>query len=96
MTNLIKSNNLNHGIDSTFNKANSLFVLSFENEDDRTSFSNYYTPSVEIKSFNVLIDRKRFFDVPTKSKEQRHETNTEISKYNDYTTGNLLDYDFFS
>ena len=38
LTNLIKSNNLNHGIDSTFNKANSLFVLSFENEDDRTFF----------------------------------------------------------
>ena len=96
MTKQAKTNNLNYLIDATFNKFNRLFFLSFENEDDRTSFSKYYTPSVEMKAFNVLIDRKKFFDVPTKSKEQRHETNTEISKYNDYTTGNLLDYDFFS
>ena len=55
MTNQAKTNNLNYLIDSTFNKSNRLFVLSFENEDHRTSFSNYYTPKVEMKDFNVLI-----------------------------------------
>ena len=34
-----KTNNLNYMIDPTFSKVNSLFVLSFKNEDDRTSFS---------------------------------------------------------
>ena len=53
-------NNLNHLIDPTFNKVNRLFVLSFENEEDRTSFSKYYTPKVEIKDFNVLVDGKSF------------------------------------
>ena len=38
--------------------------MPFENEEDRTSFSMYYTPSVEIKDFNVLIDGKCIFDVP--------------------------------
>ena len=52
MTNQTKTNNLNYLIDSTFNKINRLFVLSFENEEDRTSFSKYYTPKVEIKDFN--------------------------------------------
>ena len=33
-------------------------------------FFKYYTPSVEIKDFNVLIDGKRFFDVPIKNKEE--------------------------
>ena len=60
MTNQTKTNNLNYLIDSTFNKINRLFVLSFENEEDRTSFSKYYTPKVEIKDFNVLIDGKSF------------------------------------
>ena len=39
MSNQDKTNNLNYLIDPTFNKVNRLFVLSFENEDDRTSFS---------------------------------------------------------
>ena len=33
--------------------------MSFENEYDRTSYSKYYTPSIEIKDFNVLIDGKQ-------------------------------------
>ena len=46
-----------------------LFVLSFENEEDRKSFSKYYVPIVEIKDFNVLSDGKSFFDVPVKNKK---------------------------
>ena len=57
-----KNNNLNCLLDPTLSKANRLFVLSFENEENRTSFSKYYTPKVEIKDFNVLIDVKIFFD----------------------------------
>ena len=68
MTNQTKTNNLNYLIDPTFNKVNILFVLSFEDEEDRTSFLKYYVPKVEIKDFNVLIDEKSFFDVPVKNK----------------------------
>ena len=68
MTNQTKNNHLNHLIDPTFTNVNRLFVLSFENEEDWTSFSKYYVPKVEIKYFNVLIDRKSFFDVPVKNK----------------------------
>ena len=60
MSNQTKNNNLNYLIDPIFTNVNRLFVLSFENEDDRTSFSKYYTPKVEIKDFNVLIDGKHF------------------------------------
>ena len=60
MTNQTKTNNLNYLINPTFNKVNRLFVLSFENEEDRTSFSKYYVPKVEIKDFNILIDEKAF------------------------------------
>ena len=41
MSNQTKSNHLHHLIDPTFTKVNTLFVLLFENEKDRTSFANY-------------------------------------------------------
>ena len=96
MTNQTKTNNLNYLINPTFTKVNRLFVLLFENEEERTSFLRYYVPKVEIKDFNVLIDRKSFLDVPVKSKEEAYEKIISISKNNDYTTGNLLDYEYFS
>ena len=95
MSNEAKNNNLNYLINPTFTKVNRLFVLSFENENDRTSFSKYYVPSVEIKDFNVLIDGKPFFDIPIKNKEEAYEQIIEMSTNNDYTTGNLLDYDYY-
>ena len=96
MSNQDKTNDLNYLIDTTFNKVNRLFVLRVENEDNRTSFSKCFTPSVEIKDFNMLIDGKRFFDVPVKNKEDARKKIIEMSKNNDYKTGNLLGYDYFS
>ena len=39
---------------------------------------------------------KVFFDVLIKNKEETYEKIIEINENNDYTTGNLLDYDYFS
>ena len=55
---------LNHLINPSFLGVNRLFVLSFENEDQRKSHSTYYLPKVEIKDYNVMIDGKNFFDQP--------------------------------
>ena len=44
MSNHTVNNNSNYLIDLTFTNVNRLFVLSFENETDRTSFSDYYVP----------------------------------------------------
>ena len=95
MSNQTKNNNLNYLIVPTFTNVNRLFVLSFENEDDRIYFSKYYAPEVEIKDFNVLIDGKPFFEIPVKNKEEVYEAIIEMTKNNDYTTGNLLDYKYF-
>ena len=54
MTNQTKTNHLNHLIDPTFIKVNRLFVLSFENEEDRTSFSKYYVSKVEINDLKLV------------------------------------------
>ena len=48
MTNQTKTNYLNYLIDPAFTKVNRLFVLSFENEKDETSFPKHYVPKVEI------------------------------------------------
>ena len=82
-------------VDPTFTNVNRLFVLTFENEDDRTYFPKYYRAKVEIKDFNVLIHGKPFFEIPVKNKEEAYEAIIEMSKNNDYTTGNLLDYEYF-
>ena len=96
MTNQTKADNLNYLVDPKFAKANRLFVLSFRNGKDRSSYSEYYTPAMEITDFNVLVDDKSFFDVPVKNREEAYEKIIEMSKNNDYTTGNLLDYEYFS
>ena len=96
MTNQINNNNLNYLIDPTFTKVNRLFVLSFENENDETSFSKYYVPNVQRKDFNVLISGKSFFDLPIKNDEEKtYEQIIEMGRNNDYTTGSLLDYEYF-
>ena len=95
MSNQTKNNNLNYLIDSTFTNLNRLLVLSFENENDRTSFSKYYVPKIEVKDFSVLIDQKPFFEIPVKNKEEAYKAIIEMSRYNDYATGKLLDYEYF-
>ena len=53
---------LNHLINPSFQGVSRLFVLSFENEDERKSHSTYYLPKIKIKDYNVMIDGKNFFD----------------------------------
>ena len=60
-------------------------------------YTKYYHPTEEIKDYNVIIDRRNFFDQPVKND---FETNDNIRKIaigrgDDYTTGCLLDYNYF-
>ena len=55
-----------------------------------------HVPNVQVKDFNVLIDGKRFFDMPIKNGEETYEQIIELARNNDYTTDNLLDYEYFS
>ena len=94
MTTEAVNNNLNILIDSTFTNVNRLFVLAYQNADHRQSFSQFYLPKVLAKDFNVIIDKLAFFDLPIKTEEE-YEKIIDISRNNEYTTGNLLDYDYF-
>ena len=89
------NNNLNILIDPTFTNVNRLFVLAYQNADDRQSFSQFYLPKVIVKDFNVVIDKLAFFDLSIKTEEEPYEKIIDISRNNEYTAGNLLDYDYF-
>ena len=92
------NNNLNILIDPAFTNVNRLFVLAYQvdnNNGNRKSFSQFYLPRVMIKDFNVIIDKLAFFDLPIKSEEEVYEKIIDISKNNEYTTGTLLDYEYF-
>ena len=96
MSNQAKNSNLNYLIDPTFSNVNRLFVLSFENEEDRKSYYKYYVPNVEIKDYNVLIDGNAFFELPVKNVEETYEKIVQITDHNGYyTRGNLLDFNYF-
>ena len=97
MTTETVNNNLNILIDPTFTNVNRLFVLAYQNADDRQSFSQFYLPNVIVKDYNVTIDKLAFFDLPTKTEEVAYEKIIDISRNNEYTTGNYdyYDYDYF-
>ena len=96
MSNQNKNSNLNYLINPTFSNVNRLFVLSFENEDDRTSYYKYYAPKVEIKDCNVFIDGNAFFDLPVKNLEETYKKIIQMTDHSGYhTRGNLSDYSCF-
>ena len=94
---LTQNSNLNHLAEATFQGVNRLFVLSFENDTQRTSSKGYYLPNVEIKNYNVMITGGNFFDKPMKDNKVTYENIRKIAtgRGDDYTTGCLLDYSYF-
>ena len=95
MINQTASNNLNFLIYPTFNNVNRLFVLCFPNEEDIRSFSKYYTPTVEIKDYNVIIDGETFYEMPIKNKEEIYKAITELIRNVLLRTGNEFNFNYF-
>ena len=89
--------NLNHSVQPNVQGVNTLFVLAFEDDDQRTSNKRYYIPNVEIKDYNVMIDGKNLFDQPINNKTKTYENIRKITigQGDDYTTGCLLDFTYF-
>ena len=60
-------------------------------------YTKYYHPTEEIKYYNVIIDRRNFFDQPVKNDFKTNDNIRKIAigRGDDYTTGCLLDYIYF-
>ena len=69
-------------------------MLSFENENGRTTHTGYYLRKVEIKDFNVNIVGKNVFDQPINDDNKSYDNIRKIAtdQGDDYRTGCLLDY----
>ena len=66
-------------MDPSFQGANRLFVLSFEDKEQRNSYKRYYLPTLKIKSYNVMIDRQNFFDQPVRHKLMTYDSIRKIA-----------------
>ena len=95
---LAQNPNLNHLVEPSFQGAYRLFILAFENDNDRTSDEQYYLPTVEIKDYNIMINGENFFDQPIKNNKVTYENIRKIAtgQGDDYTSGCLLDYPYFT
>ena len=95
---LAQNPNLNHLIEPSSQGVKRLFVLAFENDDDRTSDDEYYLPTVEIKDYNIMINGENIFDQPIKNNKVTYENirKTATGQGGDYTTGCLLNYSYFA
>ena len=95
---LAQNPNLNHLVEPSFQGVNRLFVLAFENDDDRISDDECYLPTVEIKDYNIVINGENFFDQPIKNNKITYDNIRKIAtgQGDDYTTGCLLDYPYFT
>ena len=70
--------------------------MAFPNKKDRGSFSIYYTPTVEIKDYNVIIDGEPIYEILIKNKEEAYKAITELIRSDLVRTGNEFDFDYFS
>ena len=88
---------LDYIIDRSFQGVNRVFALSFENSTHRTMHTKHYLLTVEIKDYNVIIDRQNLFEQPVKNDLRTFDNIRKIAvgRGDDYTTSCLLDYNYF-
>ena len=90
-------------LDASFQGVNRLFVLDFDNTDggantvERNSQRKYFLSRVNITKYNVLIDGRTFYDQPISDQIKKYHELRKITtgKGDDYTSGCLLDYQYF-
>ena len=84
-------------IEPSFQGVNRLFNLPFEDVTQRTSTKGYYLPNVEVKDYNTMIDSKNLFGQLIKDNKVTYDNIRKIAtgQGDDYTTGCLLDYQYF-
>ena len=88
-------------LDPSFQGVNRLFIIAYNrraNQPDRNSQQKYYLPRIDLKKYNVIIDGRSFYDKPIESdiEKYRELKKIMIGKGEDYTTGSLLDYEYFN
>ena len=68
-----------------------------KNTGDEESHKKYFLPTAEIKEYNVLINGRNFYDQNINDGITRYNELLKLTtgKGEDYTTGSLIDYDYY-
>ena len=86
-------------LDPSFQGVKRLVVMAYNRENgqpNRNGQRKYYLPRIVIKKY-VIIDGRNFYDNPIESdiEKYRELKKVMIGKGEDYTTGSLLDFNYF-
>ena len=87
-------------LDPSFQGVNRLFVTAYNRVDgqpNRDDQRKYYLPRIDLNKYNVIIDGRNFYDNPIEGdiEKYRELKKIMIGKGEYYTTGSLLDFDYF-
>ena len=87
-------------LDPSFQGVNRLFVIAYNRANDqptRNGQRKYYLPRIDLNKYNVVTDGRNFYDNPIESdiEKYRELKKVMIGKGEDYTTGSLLDFNYF-
>ena len=97
-------NNFNRTtLDTSFQGVSRLLAAAYKTDDIRRNTNHqhsrrrYYLPRAEIKDYNVLIDERNFYDQNVNSSIVRYNELLKMTtgSSEDYSTGFLLDYDYY-
>ena len=90
-------------LDSSCQGVKRLFVLPYNNTAGNNqvsvdSYKKYFLPRVKIDNYNLEIDGRNFYDQPINCSIKQYDEIRKIStgQGDDYTTGCLLDYPYFT
>ena len=87
-------------LDPSFQGVNRLFVMAYNRANGqltRNGERKYYLPRIDLEKYNVIIDGRNFYDNPIESNIEKYRElkKVMIGKGEDYTTGSLLDFNYF-
>ena len=88
-------------LDPSFQGVNRLFLMAYSRADDnratRDGRRKCYLPRIDLKKYNVIMDERNFYDNPIENDTEKYRElkRVIIGKGEDYTTGSLLDYNYF-
>ena len=100
----LDNNNLKRfPLETSFQGIRRLFIFVFNNTEgdakkvERNSSTDYFLPRVNITNYNVLIDGRNFYHQPINDIMKQYDEIRKIAtgQGDDYTTGCLLDYQYF-
>ena len=102
ITNANTKKNTRELLDSSYQGVKRLLVLAYNNTEGNNqvsvdSFKKYFLPSVEIETYNIEIDWRKFYDQPINDSIKQYDEVRKVSTGpgEDYTTVCLLDYAYF-